>query len=152
MDDLFANLTRHVGTPANKLRYIRWENQQRYKQHKAILEGFKGLCSYLSDDMARTIGIDKSALYGARKAYTHAHLQASKTFTVCPTCYEALRGRAPRKASKSSYSDHVCNICGAGPFPVSRIGVGSSNRKIHHTSTLAEANTYVRSTYPELFV
>lgn len=106
--------------------------------------------------MARTIGIDKSALYDARKAYTHEHLQTSKTFTVCPTCYEALRGRAPRKVSKSTQTDYDCNICGKSNY-IYRPGAGvgalnHQNRKIHHTSTLAEANNYVRSAYPELFL
>lgn len=144
-DDIFEGLISHVDTPADKLRYIRWENQQRYKQHQAILAGFRGLCTYLSDDMARIIGIDKQALHNARTLYTHERIQASKTFTVCPTCYEALRSRTPRKISKSTATPYNCNIC-------DKPNHYNQNRKIHHTTTLSEANNYVRSTYPELFV
>lgn len=145
MDHL--ELTEHINTPAEILRYTRWGNLQNYKQHKAVLSGFYNLLTAIPQELANSIGLNQHMLNAAREAYKEQHLQASKTFTVCPTCDKALTGKKRSTKHTKSMTDYNCNICGAQAKTYL-----STHRKIHHSTSLSEANTYVRTAYPELLI
>ena len=138
-------------TPEQQLRYTRWENLQKHKQHKDLLKILERL--RWDSNLTHAIGSTPEKVYDYIASYKEAHIQASKTFTVCPTCHAALLKSGKPRKSKKPHSIYACNICNDDSWMYSPTsGNLYQNRMISHKLTLAEANTYVRSTYPELFV
>jgi hypothetical protein len=89
--------------------------------------------------------ITHSELVALRKDFAAARLANCKTFTVCPSCYKALKKRKPRKDSKN-LSCYDCNICG---LP-SRHELPTY--KIRHSVPLKEATAKLQKENPELFL
>lgn len=135
-------------TPADQLRYDRWQRYERLKRHKSILQVFENMLM-MDSDILDTLGITYSSFNEARQMYKDRYYSSLKTFVVCPTCDTAITGKKRRNAIKS-ISDYDCNICGASSWKYNPIitTYQQQNRKIHHTQTLAE----VKQSHPELLL
>jgi len=124
----------------------------RYKAITEVKHLLKRLTWYVPYDILQLTGLSPDMLNKAREDFNKQTLLQSKTFTVCPTCYAALKPRAAKlnKPPKAGYSPFACNLCQAETY--SKVTYTWTNRKIRHSLTLADTQVWIRAEHPELFI
>ena len=119
---------------------------RRFKALKHATTAFTHLHS-IPDDILKDMNLTHSDLQELRRSFKKASLWNSKTFTICPTCYKALKKRKPRKDSKN-HSHYKYNICEKTPS----YKLGEYNYVIHHSTKLKDAYNFLHTEHPELFI
>ena len=126
------------------------EAGRKFKMHRDTLQALSILQFKSDHRIFRAAGITGTQINNLANAYRTEALLQSKTFTVCATCYQALKSRAPRKTAKN-FSHFDCNLCNTVK-PYSPFNGRESHYKIRHTTDLRTAQDYIRTNFPELFV
>ena len=119
---------------------------RRFKALKHATTAFTHLHN-IPDDILEDMNLTHSDLQELRRSFKKASLWNSKTFTICSTCYKALKKRKPRKDS-TNHSHYNCNICDKP----SSFRLEESNYIIHHSTKLKDAYNFLHTEHPELFV
>jgi len=125
----------------------------RYRKIRQTTEALSNLHA-IPDDILEEMTFTRTDIQALRKDFTQANLSCSKTFTVCHSCFKALKGKHIRKDAKN-FSDYDCNICNTP----SKLTYSSTlhkatwtNHKIQHSTNLKIAKAYCIENFPELFL